>query len=208
MSQDSANQTALGHDVFVSYASQDAAVANSIVENLEPGLKCWIAPRDVKPGAQYADAIVRAINDAKALVLVLSASAVASSHVAREVERAASKRKPIIAFRIDTAPLNPELEYFLSNSQWIDVPTLGMPAALAKLKEAVGQVRATFRLDKFLEIGMLAGRKSGNRRRSGGRHRALAVAVSWVFTFGRRIMAGRSRRRSRYRGLHASAAPV
>ncbi len=67
MTEDSANQTTLGHDVFVSYASQDAAVANSIVENLEQhGLKCWIAPRDVKPGAQYADAIVRAINEAKA----------------------------------------------------------------------------------------------------------------------------------------------
>jgi hypothetical protein len=39
--------------VFVSYASQDAAIANSIVEHLESqGLKCWIAPRDVKPGAQ------------------------------------------------------------------------------------------------------------------------------------------------------------
>jgi TolB-like protein len=126
--------------VFVSYASQDAAVANSIVESLEgQGLKCWIAPRDVKPGAQYADAIVRAINEAKALVLVMSGSAVDSAHVAREVERAASKRKPIIPFRIDAAGLNPELEYFLSNSQWIDVPKLGMPAALAKLKEAVGQ---------------------------------------------------------------------
>jgi len=126
--------------IFISYASQDAAVANSIVESLEgQGLKCWIAPRDVKPGAQYADAIVRAINEAKALVLVMSGSAVDSAHVAREVERAASKHKPIIPFRVDAAPLNPELEYFLSNSQWIDVPKLGMPAALAKLKEAVGQ---------------------------------------------------------------------
>jgi TolB-like protein len=98
-----------------------------------------MAPRDVKPGALYADAIVRAINEAKALVLVMSASAVDSAHVAREVERAASKRKLIIPFRTDGAALNPELEYFLSNSQWIDVPKLGMPAALAKLKEAVGQ---------------------------------------------------------------------
>jgi hypothetical protein len=58
MTDDSANQTHSGSDVFVSYASQDAAVANSIVESLESqGLKCWIAPRDVKPGAQYADAI-------------------------------------------------------------------------------------------------------------------------------------------------------
>src|SRR6202044_1065173 len=49
--------------VFVSYASQDATVAAALVEALERhGIVCWIAPRDVKPGAQYADAIVRAIS--------------------------------------------------------------------------------------------------------------------------------------------------
>ncbi len=132
-------QTTLGRDVFLSYASQDAVVASAIVEALEQhGIKCWIAPRDVRPGAQYADAIVGAINEAKVFVLVLSASAVASSHVRREVERAASKHKPIIAFRIDGAALNRALEYFLAESQWIDVSKLGMPEALAKLTEAVG----------------------------------------------------------------------
>jgi adenylate cyclase len=140
MSQDSTKQAGMVSGVFISYASQDVAVANSIVENLEQhGIRCWVAPRDVKPGAQYADAIIRAINDAKAMVVVLSSSAMDSSHVAREVERAASKRKQIISFRVDGAPLSQELEYFLSNSQWIDVPALGMPAALAKLAEAVGR---------------------------------------------------------------------
>jgi TolB-like protein len=130
--------------VFISYASQDAAVANSLVENLEQqGLRCWLAPRNVRPGAQYAEAIVRAINDAQAIVLVLSKSAIASDHVAREVERAASKHKPIIAFRIDSAALNPGLEYFLSSSQWIDVAALGMPAALAQLGETVGSTPTT-----------------------------------------------------------------
>ena len=123
--------------VFISYASQDAAVAERLCATLEPaGFPCWIAPRDVEAGALYADAIVRAINEAKAVVLVLSASATGSEHVAREVERAASKQKPIIAFRIDGAALNPGLEYFLSNSQWIDVLAIGMPAALAKLANA------------------------------------------------------------------------
>ncbi len=140
-STEAPNQITSGHDVFISYASQDAAVANSIVESLEQhGCTCWIAPRDVKAGTVYADAIVRAINDTKALVLILSTSAMASSHVGREVERAASKRKQIIAFRLDGAALSPELEYFLSNSQWIDLVALGMPAALRKLKEAVGHV--------------------------------------------------------------------
>src|SRR5450432_1333 len=126
--------------VFLSYASADAEIVNQVCQALEAqGVVCWMAPRDVKPGAQYADAIVRAINDAKALVLVLSASAVASSHVGREIERAASKHKQIVALKIDAAPLTPALEYFLSESQWIDVPTLGMPAALAKLAAAVRQ---------------------------------------------------------------------
>jgi TolB-like protein/Tfp pilus assembly protein PilF len=140
MSEDSANQVSVGRDVFVSYASQDVATANALVEHLEQqGIRCWIAPRDVKPGAQYADAIVRAINEATTLVLVLSQSSVGSSHVGREVERAASKHKQVIALKIDAAALTPALEYFLSESQWIDVPALGMPAALARLSEAVGQ---------------------------------------------------------------------
>jgi TIR domain len=142
MNQDPPSQTTLGSDVFVSYASQDIAVANSVVAGLEQlGHRCWMAPRDVKPGAQYADAIVRAINEATALVLVMSASAMMSSHVRKEVERASSKQKQIIGFRIDGAPLNPALEYFLSESHWIDVPALGLQAAVAKLADALGGPR-------------------------------------------------------------------
>src|SRR5258708_14340848 len=140
MSADSVNQAASSRDVFISYASQDAATASSVVEALErEGIKCWIAPRDVTPGSQYADEIVGAINDAKVLVLVLSQHAVASSHVGREIERAASKRRRIVALRTHAAPLTRALEYFLSESQWIDAAALGMPAALAKLAQAVGQ---------------------------------------------------------------------
>src|SRR6202795_4398465 len=126
-----ASAAAGSRTVFLSYASADAVVANQVCEFLEShGVSCWMAPRDVKPGSVYADAIVRAINEAKALVLVLSGSAMGSSHVGGEVERAASKHKQIIAFRVDASSLSPALEYFLSDSQWIDVPALGMPAAL------------------------------------------------------------------------------
>jgi adenylate cyclase len=139
-----ASAAAGSRTVFLSYASPDAQVANQVCQFLEShGVPCWMAPRDVKPGAAYADAIVRAINETSALVLVLSASAMASEHVSREVERAGSKHKPIVAFRVDGANLSTELEYFLSRSQWIDVPALGMPGALVKLVEAVGQGAAT-----------------------------------------------------------------
>jgi TolB-like protein/Tfp pilus assembly protein PilF len=130
--------------VFISYASQDVAVAGMVCSALEAaGFPCWIAPRDVKAGALYADAIVRAISSAKAFVLVLSEGAIASSHVGKEIERASSKRRPIIALRIDAAPLTPALEYFLSEPQWVEAQTGNMQAAYAKLIDAIREPERT-----------------------------------------------------------------
>jgi TolB-like protein/Tfp pilus assembly protein PilF len=160
-----ASAAAGSRTVFLSYASPDAEVANQICQFLEShGVSCWMAPRDVKPGSVYADAIVRAINEASALVLVLSGAAMASEHVSREVERAASKRKQIVAFRVDAARLSAELEYFLSRSQWIDAPALGMPAALAKLADAVGQRSApSSQVNPVFGTGEASGRSTINR---------------------------------------------
>jgi TolB-like protein/Tfp pilus assembly protein PilF len=125
-------------DVFVSYAASDSSVAHAIVDTLErSGLRCWIAPRDVTPGGHYADAIMGAISGARALVLVLSDSALASKHVGKEIERASSKGRAIIALRTTATPLTPAFEYFLSESQWIDIGPGGIAGISVKLVEAV-----------------------------------------------------------------------
>jgi TolB-like protein len=126
--------------VFVSYASQDLAIANAVVASLEQdATRCWIAPRDVTPGSQYADEIVTAINNTRIFVLILSEHSSGSAHVGRELERAASKRRRILVLRTDAASLTRSFEYFLSESQWIDVSALGLQAALTKLTQAAGQ---------------------------------------------------------------------
>jgi TolB-like protein len=123
---------------FISYASQDAALADALCAALErEGVGCWIAPRDVRPGDFYADAIVQAINACSVLVVVLSRNSVDSAHVLREVERASSKRRPVITLRIDGAPLPPALEYFLSASQWIESGAEGFERLFPKLAAAV-----------------------------------------------------------------------
>jgi hypothetical protein len=125
-------------DVFVSYASQDAAIANALCAALEAaGIPCWIAPRDVRPGDFYADAIVKAITQCPAFVLILSQAAIDSPHVLREVERASSKRRVIVTFRIDTTLLTSGLEYFLSASQWLDASGGAADRQFQKLIEAV-----------------------------------------------------------------------
>ncbi|MEP7246500.1 MAG: TIR domain-containing protein [Gammaproteobacteria bacterium] len=127
-----------GPVVYISYASPDVNAANAVVNQLEgAGFACWIAPRNVVPGALYAEEIVRAINECSVLVLVLSAHSVASTHVGKELERASSKNKRILTLRIDATPLPSSFEYFLSESQWIDVAAGGLGPATVKLAEAV-----------------------------------------------------------------------
>jgi TolB-like protein len=126
--------------VFISYASHDAAIAQKVCSELEAaGFRCWIAPRDVVPGTLYADGIVGAIDESRVLVLILSKDAVASAHVGKELERATSKRHPIIALKLDTAPLTRAFEYFLNESQWINVGAGSEDSAIEKLIAAVGQ---------------------------------------------------------------------
>jgi len=131
-------QTPLGREAFISYASHDKGVADAVCKALESaGLVCWIAPRNVIPGESFAGAIVHAIDSTKVIVLVLSEHAATSQHVLREVERASSKRHPVIAFRIDLAPMPADLEYFLNTSQWLDASAAGVKHALPKLVDAV-----------------------------------------------------------------------
>jgi TolB-like protein/predicted Zn-dependent protease len=135
--------------VFISYASPDAAVADAVVAALEhAGLPCWIAPRNVVPGSLYADEIVGAIDDARVVVLILSEHAIASAHVGKEIERASSKRRRIIALHTDSAPLTRSFEYFLSESQWIDLAPGDAAAATAKLVKAVQR-----HLDSLMTVG-------------------------------------------------------
>jgi ubiquinone/menaquinone biosynthesis C-methylase UbiE len=108
-------------DVFVSYSAEDRDIAQAIRAQLEQqAIRCWIAPRDILPGSNFAAAIVNAIDRSRVLVLVLSKSANRSQYAAREVARAAAKRIPIIPYRAEDVVPSQELALYLSNVHWLD----------------------------------------------------------------------------------------
>ena len=66
----------MAHDVFISYSSKDKPTADATCAALEAkGLRCWIAPRDIVPGADWGESIIDGIAASKAFVLLLSANA-------------------------------------------------------------------------------------------------------------------------------------
>ena len=107
--------------IFISYASAQQEMATRICAYLEAGGKrCWIAPRDIPAGSNYGEEIIKGIEDSDAFVLVFDAAANESQHVLREVERAVSKKLPIIVYRLDDTVPSKAMEYFLLPIQWLD----------------------------------------------------------------------------------------
>ena len=110
-----------GPRVFISHSSRDKAAAVAVCHALEArGIRCWIASRDIQPGANWGEAILNAIGQCKVMVLLLSSSANASGQVLREVERAVNRSVAIIPVRIEEVTPAAALEYFLSASHWLD----------------------------------------------------------------------------------------
>ena len=126
------------HDVFISYSSYDKAIADAICSKLEnSSIRCWIAPRDIIPGVEFGEAIINGISDSKILLLVFSAKANDSPQVRREVERAVSKGKIIVPYRIEDILPTKAMEYALSNTHWLDAMTPPLEAHIKALSDTI-----------------------------------------------------------------------
>ena len=106
--------------LFVSHHSSKLEVAEHVERALNvKGVRCWIAPRDVEPGASFARAIPHAIGDSSAVLLLFCSNSAKSRHVERELILADQLGKAIIPLRLER--IDPgELSYHLAASQWID----------------------------------------------------------------------------------------
>lgn len=108
--------------VFISYATEDRKEALAVCEAIERrGTPCWIACRDLQPGENYQEAIVRAIRSARALVLVFSEQANDSDEIKKELSLVSRYKLPLMALRIEDVEPSDAFAYELSTRQWIDL---------------------------------------------------------------------------------------
>jgi len=127
--------------IFLSYSSRDKLVADAICSRLEnQGIRCWIAPRDVNPGADYSDQISEALERSTAMVMVFSSGSNASRHVKSEIDRAFSLDKVIIPFRVENVELDKGLAYYLSKTHWLDALTKPLEQHIDRLAATIRKV--------------------------------------------------------------------
>jgi hypothetical protein len=108
-------------DVFISHSSTDSKLAFAICHYLEErSIRCWIAPRDVQGGIEYAESIILGIRNCKIMVVLFNENANNSLFVKTEVERAFNYKSIIIPFKIDDTIPSTKLELFLGSVHWLD----------------------------------------------------------------------------------------
>jgi hypothetical protein len=108
--------------IFVSYSSKDSKIANRICAALEAkGFTCWIASRDINPGENFGEAIVKAIRAAKLMLLVFTQNANNSDEIKKELVLAGQNQLIVVPVRVEDVVPGGALAYELAARQWIDL---------------------------------------------------------------------------------------
>lgn len=106
--------------IFLSHHSSKSEMVAHLSRYLERnGLNTWYAPRDIRSGEQWDEAINEAIRNCGAVVLLFCAQADSSRQVKRELSLADKYKKPVFWIRIERVEPN-NLSYFLTSTQWFD----------------------------------------------------------------------------------------
>jgi Tfp pilus assembly protein PilF len=158
--------------VFVSYATTDRKRALSVCEAIEDrGTSCWISTRDVAPGENYQEAIVHAIRNAPAMVLVFSEAANSSDEIKKELSLASRYHVPVIALRLKNIEPSDAFAYELSTRQWIDA-FAGWDKAIDLLVGRIAQ------LSNAIPVGSPTAAAASRRSRAASRHWTAIAAVA------------------------------
>ncbi len=133
----------MAHETFISYSTKDKAVADAVCARLEQdSCRCWYAPRDIAPGADWAGSIIEAIEHSKVMVLIFTDYANESRQVLREINNAVRCGVVIVPFRLTKTSPAGSMRYYLSTVHWLDALNGELEENIARLSELVRTILA------------------------------------------------------------------
>lgn len=148
------------HDVFLSYSSKDKSIADGVVSTLEQnGIRCWYAPRDIKPSEDWGQAIANAIQDTRVFLIIFSEHANQSQHVLDELLFAIDQGNIILPFRIENLEPEGAMRLHLSSRHWLDAYDPSWQTHLASLVKNTSTILETDLPDKQIELPRKYARK-------------------------------------------------
>ena len=114
------------YDIFISYKRVDKDKVFPIKDFIErnTGYNCWIDLDGIESDAQFADIIIKAINNAKVFLFMYSNTHSKIENfeedwTVREITFAQKKKKRIVFVNLDNAPLTDRFDFMFSTKQQV-----------------------------------------------------------------------------------------
>ena len=168
--------------IFISHSSKDRRVALRLCDALERrGLRCWLASRDIGPGENFQEAIVKAIRSVRVMVLVFTGSANNSNEIKKEMALASQNRLAVIPLRVEDVLPSDAFLYELSTRQWIDAFD-DWEDAVGRLADQINGIVGEQRAAPLPAAASAPGRHAAAS--SWGRTRWLAAALALLVAAG------------------------
>ncbi len=124
--------------VFISYSSQDRPIADAVCHRLEEaGIRCWIAPRDIR-SQDWAGSIIDGLSRSRIYVVIISKNSISSPEVTKEVTEATRVCEYLLPFKVDEEKLSDRLRYHLAPCHWLDAVS---PPLEKRIDELIDRIR-------------------------------------------------------------------
>ena len=146
-------------DVFISYKSDEEEYAKRVRDVLEQnGISCWMAPDSIPVGSNYMKQIPQAIDNCKAMIVLVSEKSQHSTWVKNEFSQAVSKEKLVIPYVIQDCPLEDEFAFSMSTMQQV----FAWKDEEAALQRVVRDIREVLGQDSTAKVEIKVVKKNNN----------------------------------------------
>lgn len=131
--------------VFISYSHLDLPCVEMLCSRLEKrGLECWYADRDIRAG-DYPSKIIRALNETKVFVLLLTGASNESEHVYNEVTLAFEMIREgliLMPLILEDVPMSENLQYYLCRQEQTIATTPPLEEQLDRFADKLAAILA------------------------------------------------------------------
>jgi hypothetical protein len=125
-------------EVFVSYASKDRSKVLALADQLErAGISVWRDQARVLGGENYGPKIVRAIKDAKVLLLCCSDASMRSKNVKQEIQLAWHYNVPYFPVLLEDVSYPEQVEYWLQGWQYVPLHDGDLEQAMPRILDGL-----------------------------------------------------------------------
>lgn len=133
-------------DLFISYSRDDQDKVIALAQRLrQAGVSVWIDQGSIDAAALWSEQIVRALDSAKALLLMVSKASVGSDNVAKEVMLFSERKGHILPVHLEPTVLPPTLKYPLAGIQHIEFYAGDPEEKLQAILRALGRIGISMR---------------------------------------------------------------